>query len=575
MNAPPMLIGGRRTAPRPQGNVTRYLCIGVHRDRWFRNRVLDQIYHRHDRAVAPNPGIDVERVLHHARQARRADADQQSLLGLIALLLFIPGVLDGLILYFVMLGWSFAILIVVTIRGIAILIAMRIHGGVESTSTQRKLKVTQIFRPDPLQQSVLGGILGLGVLTTVAAAIRGTQTPETDLVWSSANQAYERVLVEAESSLAAAWVCCAILVLVSLSFGMLKARNLRTIDFPFSTILEYDRRTAEIAKLAGGSDVLTHSADSLPFVGSGFEITTWQFALALHPNKADGGWKGGASLKGFSSVPLIARVRETIAGLGAPEMGSRRIPHLRVEDQVFVSGQEVREPVYRVRDLGWAGMPLGSVEEIQENTTTSVRHYLRCEVASWEGELITSVFVHCALQGETLFVEFSSFVLPPTRYEYQMGRGSAAFGPYAVALGACKGVALMPIAFGRGVFDSTASLVRGIVNSLRDSRRSFTDDCGARTSIRDLGTGDHEHNYFQYRDSVKYTEILERQILQTITIHLQEAGIDTAELGERVTAIVNYGVINYGRASVGAVGTGAVANVGSIGGGSRGTVKGA
>lgn len=558
MSPPPPATSRTTQHPRPLGKVTRNLCIGVHRDRRFRNLVLDQIYHRRDRAVAPNPGIDVAPILHHALQARQTDVSQQAILCLTALLLLIPGVLNGLVLYFVMLGWSFVVLILVTIRG-----------ALESTSTERKLKVAQILRPDPLQQSVIGGMLGLGVLTVVAMYLRGLQAPESDLVWNEATQEYEQVLVATEQSSAGAWVWGVILVVICLIAGMLKAYSFRTIavDLP---AFEYDHRIDEIARRSKGSQVLTHSADSLPFVGSGFEITTWQFALALHPSEIDAGKRGEASLKELSAVPLIARVREAIAQLGTPDMGSGRIPDLRVEDQVFVSGKEVPVPRYEVKDLAKTGMRLRSVEEVQENTTTSARHYLRCEVVSWEGELITSVFVHCALQGETLFVEFSSFVLPPTHNDYQMDPDSAAFGSDAMALGAFKGAALMPIAFGRSVFDSAVSLVRAI---LRDEQGNG--DCGARTSIRQLGTGDREHNYFQYRDSVKYTEILERQILQTITVHLREAGIDTAELGERVTAIVNHGVINYGRASIGAVGAGAVANVGSFGDGSRGNVKGA
>lgn len=562
MTVPPSATSRKPPTPRPLGKVTRNLCIGVHRDRWFRNRVLDQIYHRHDRAIAPNPGIDVVPILHHAQAAHVADASQQAVLALVALLLFIPGILDGLVLYFVLIGWSFAVLIVVTIRG-----------GLESTSTQRKLKVTQILRPDPLQQWVIGGLFGLAILAAVAMLIQGMQSPETEEVWNYEYQVYERVLVETEPNTAVAWIWGVLLVLVCLLFGMLKAHLFRAIDIrqPGDVL---DPRIADIAKRASGSRVLTHSADVLPFVGAGFEITTWQFALALHSSEIGDGEKGEDSLKSFRAAPLIARVRESIAELGAPDKGSRRIPHLRVEDQVFVSGKVVPVPRYEVEDLAKSGTNLKSVEEVQENTTTSVRHYLRCEVDSWEGELVTSVFVHCALQGKTLFVEFSSFVLPPTRNEYQMDPGAAAFGSDAVALGAFKGAVLMPIAFGRSVFDSAVSLVRSIVNGWRIDHGSSAGDCGARTSIRELGTGDRENNYFQYRDSVKYTEILERQILQTITVHLREAGIDTAELGERVTAIVNHGVINYGRASIGAVGTGAVANIGSFGDGGRGNVKG-
>ena len=50
----------------------------------------------------------------------------------------------------------------------------------------------------------------------------------------------------------------------------------------------------------------------------------------------------------------------------------------------------------------------------------ATRHFLVCQVYSWNGELVTSVYVHFALQGKSLYFETAVCALAPCKDEYRI-----------------------------------------------------------------------------------------------------------------------------------------------------------
>ena len=65
------------------------------------------------------------------------------------------------------------------------------------------------------------------------------------------------------------------------------------------------------------------------------------------------------------------------------------------------------------------------------------------------------------------------------------------------------------------------------------------------------GLADHNfQRYFQELDSDQYTKIIEKNIFQSLVDFLDDHGIDTSELVERQTAILNNGVYVTGAATV-------------------------
>lgn len=272
-------------------------------------------------------------------------------------------------------------------------------------------------------------------------------------------------------------------------------------------------------------------------------------------------------------VGLGRTVKARIEQLGADSPITRRLPGLALGDHVYVSGRDTATPVFHAHELLHSGYPFATVEQVQADPTTPVRHYLRCTIDSWGGELITTVFLHCALQGETLYVEFTSCVLPPTPERYHVF-GSGSSKERAMFLAVVRGIAALPFELLRSPFDLIRELGRSTSGATRSGAKLGAGDHGALASVREFGTDIVEQNYFQYRDSVKYIEILERQILDALLDYLRTNNVDVSELDERANTIVNNGVINYGKLQTGAAGAGSSANVGSVGDGSRGTVNG-
>ena len=77
-----------------------------------------------------------------------------------------------------------------------------------------------------------------------------------------------------------------------------------------------------------------------------------------------------------------------------------------------------------------------------------------------------------------------------------------------------------------------------------EENRAF--NYGAVTSIRETAADKSYRRYFQKLDKEMYSKLLERTLLDTITDFLDERNIDTSDLKERKTTILNSGVIVSG-----------------------------
>jgi hypothetical protein len=570
---PPQEAGGG--AGSAKNDATAHLCAAAYIDRTFRDQVIDEVYRRHDRAIAPNPGTDAAPILRHVLRARALDTLQQAILSVLLLLAVCAPVVDR--------GGLLVALAVWALIGLPV------------------LAIDRGFAPPPErpEEAPSGArLLGRAVLITVAA-VGGLLLVVTALRYLGldyqAEQFIEGLFGQSEyeecvdyyddyygdgygasycgaepppTGPGAGSVVVWLLVFAAVTtvIGVVRRRSLVSIPTEPEPPAPATARAGFIA-MAQRAPVVNYNAGRPPFVGSGDGIATWQFALTLEPADRGSGEPMTIDPKGLNDF-----IAERIRLLGSDSPRSSRLPNLVLDDHVYVSGRDADRPVYYPNELPQVGYPqFQTIEQVQRDPTTPVRHYLRCEVDAWGGELVTTVFFHCALQGETLYVEFSSCVLPPTRERYHVfGRGSVAPG-VGVFLGFLRGLALMPLLLVRSPFDLAAAVGRGF--GRRSGRWGEPEDHGARVSIRELGTDLKEQNYFQFRDAVKYLEIMERQILDALVRYLHEHNVHTGELEERANVIVNNGVVNYGRLATGAAGAGATANVGAVGSGSRGSVK--
>jgi hypothetical protein len=568
--APPVTAPPASFAPPPppppqvrKNAATQHLCAAAYLDRDFRNGIVDEVVDRPDRAVAPNPGTDVVPVLRHIRTARTIDLVQQSILAVILLLM--------VCLFFAASFFLAVTLCVWALIGLPLLIAETRSAtptGTIAASVVTKfnwvrvaLVALAVLAVLFLLTALLPMILGNLILDQYGGglAVQESDRPGSASVPTNSDGASPLgVLVFFLLLVAATPAIC----------GGLRAHRLMSIPEELEPAGPVDARTVFIG-LAQHSPVVTYHSHRAPFVGSGFPLATWQFAMTLHP--ADAAAEGGTAMT-IDPVALNRSVKARVEQLGADSPITKRLPGLALTDNVYVSGRDTATPVFYPNELPRSGYPFETVEQVQADPTTPVRHYLRCTIDSWGGELITTVFLHCALQGETLYVEFTSCVLPPTPERYHVF-GSGASKEMAVFLGVVRGIAALPYELLRSPFDTVRELARRASGATRSDSGVGAGDHGAIAGVREFGTDIVEHNYFQYRDSVKYIEILERQILDALLDYLRENNVDVSELDERANTIVNNGVINYGKLQTGAAGAGSSGKVGSIGEGSRGSVS--
>jgi hypothetical protein len=248
----------------------------------------------------------------------------------------------------------------------------------------------------------------------------------------------------------------------------------------------------------------------------------------------------------FRAIDLIQHLEERLRGLRDETNPELRLPGLKVRHRVFVPGIEGE----------WIPAPDDNavVARAIANPSLPLRHYLACEISSWGGEIYTTVYMHVSLQGRSLFLEFSTFALPPTRSEYHIfdEEGKTGLG-FAVAsiLGALwrlpEAIGQIPRDLARAIRYMTTTLV-GMSGRERAQERGL--DIGAELSARELATDLQHQDWFQYRDVMKHWKIIERRMLATVLDFLHSRGVDVTEYRQRAIAVLNRGVINVGSGSV-------------------------
>lgn len=299
-----------------------------------------------------------------------------------------------------------------------------------------------------------------------------------------------------------------------------------------------------------------------PFVGCGVPIGGWSFAIDV--------LKAKDSLVpvepiGFTNDELYAEIERALRRL--------QIPSLEIRDLFFVSGADVRED----RDLlpDEYGKPASRLESRHalayiNQSDTRVRHYKCVRAIDWGSDLAVSNYIRCALRGPTLFVELKRFLLPPLAENYRTidSEPHASFRRLcSIVVGAPFVGPLMLCAAPFRVYDRLATVVKELLNSDSRRRRSEIDeqplyDYGASTSLRELYSSKTFGHYFQKTDADFYKKVLERQLLDAICTFLDEHHVDTRDLRDRQSTIMNSGIIVQGGdvlAETLSVGTGAQA----------------
>ncbi|MEU6992623.1 hypothetical protein ABZ953_18445 [Streptomyces sp. NPDC046465] len=288
-----------------------------------------------------------------------------------------------------------------------------------------------------------------------------------------------------------------------------------------------------------------------PFIGSGRRLRTWSFAQRLVETKGIGGEKDVEfAKKPFPTWELVEELRRAITALGTEEDPETRLPGLIVDDSLFVEGRYAQSYAGELTAVPGADL----VRRMLDSPTETARHHLTCRVESWGGDLVTTIFVHVSLQGRTLYIEFTTCGLAPTRLEYHVvdvvgGTGRmAAFRAAFASVRRLPAVAMAPVRMVAAATLLLGSARAGADSTAASLKRGF--DIGASLSAREIASIEADESYFQTFDVAKHSKVIERRLLATVGEFLKEHGVDTTEFLQRATAILNNGIINTGSGNV-------------------------
>ena len=244
-------------------------------------------------------------------------------------------------------------------------------------------------------------------------------------------------------------------------------------------------------------------------------------------------------------------------------------------------GERIQGLTIERRSYGTANQVLDGVSGGTPSSTASgpnedyhaAREYLCIRIGSWDQELVTSMFVGFDLRGNTLHTEFYTYLLAPIRGSFHLVDGLPAGldGGLLLRLAwdvlkSAPGATLRLTAkFTEWVFSALhgsplrRANLRRLIESVDTSEFGLARYArvewspGAHTSIREMAMSDTYHVFFQSADRTKYTQIVQRRLLQVVRTFLVEHNVDTQDHDAHQTNILNQTIgdkANFGTGNV-------------------------
>lgn len=558
--SPASFFGHTASRPAQQlSNATRHLCAAAYLAPWFANQVIGELIASH-RAVAPSRGIDLEPIIRHCLKARRMKLIRDIVLSVLLLV--------GLVTATAPLVFFLA----VTFLG----------GFLPATHWERRSFGAKALAGLAAFVAVLvvGGILTIVFVVIVALVIAaklassaggGTSLPQTGFF---------------SAGLLGLWSLIYVVLLIGtlVSYFWRRNRTLVAQLRPGATFPAFRResprvenRIAEVCRAQYGNLTLYDTED--PFIGTGFipfelfarikedDRPVWSIAIELSRAGAPRG------LLGFSArdrvdidpVDLHRILRARLEKLNDPALpASQRVAHITVDDHIVGEGKLYWDSplIDRQRMIPYSQAHPEAIEALIRAPQGRLRYYQRVSISdeglpvltedrrqvigSVDREIVTSAFIYVAVEGHMFYLQFVPKALAPVDSRFR----EIDLLPVASS-GRFAGKVLLDTL--RDAFRDTITAPYKVYKALRLSFkewRNFTKearadteyaiaDVGARIGVRELGSDGARRTYIQDLDIDKYTNIVERLVLETVLDYLVAKGADTATYRASAASIIN------------------------------------
>jgi hypothetical protein len=554
--------------PSDNTNATRHLSAGAYIDPEFCLTALHEVYYKPKRVVAPSYGFDAITVLGHCLRARRAMVIRDAiLLGLLLLASWVSLFAVLAVLLTLMAVHLLLVVGQVSLDSLRYLRATPREREVPDGEEDRRRRATRQRRAPGAQvrpwsrgfrrlwfenvvAQIIGRVVGVAFAYAVFLAVGAVLAT---WLWQTGLLGHTRFGLD--PSLATGVLLASVFgtAAAARAWNRYQLRALVPGSVPRPPVNTH--RLADIKAQDGGNTTIYSGYQ--PFVGSGDVLRWWTLAQRLvrplppTPKGDDNRTEATAkdrklteAEREFETPPFRAPeiseyVRNHIAGLARDPVPERHLSDLTVVDRIFVAGTEVSS----LRPV----TPHKQVERIIRHPTAPQRHYLACQIVSWRGELVTTVYVHFAVQGKVLYVELHVAGLLPCDEEYRVVDQVDGTSLAHVLRDAGKGLFTAPAI----VASAPASLARACVDMLHiafaipsaTARLKRGYDYGATVGLREIGESTGTRDHMQTQDIIKYGRMIERRVLDAILDFLEDRGVDVTEYRQRSLTILNAGAV--------------------------------
>jgi hypothetical protein len=282
-----------------------------------------------------------------------------------------------------------------------------------------------------------------------------------------------------------------------------------------------------------------------PFVGSGHSLGGWSFSINLERTHDDYG--KAARAQPFETRNLLLFVRQRLDRL--------RDVNLRYRDVLFADGRMIRENGTKLMHDERPRRRISGdlLDQLSDNPAAGTRSYLCIHIGDWGGELVVSIYLRCKKHDSGLFVEATYYVLsPPKRAFFEIDEQDRKLRPGEILRQAGAALGQAPFIIPYTVLQAAMRLMAPISDLLERGRirkameRNPRFNYGAYTSIRELGMGNYYRVYFQELDRERHVKTVAQCVIDAIVEFLDAHDIDTSDLQNRRSAVLNNGVIVTG-----------------------------
>jgi hypothetical protein len=288
-----------------------------------------------------------------------------------------------------------------------------------------------------------------------------------------------------------------------------------------------------------------------PFVGAGGSLFDW--SLVIDTRKG----KDGAMPNKFDAQDLERAIAASFRQLS--------LPNLNLGERLFVHGQQVGfvEGLLPFR----LGRPRRSISDetfarFRSSDSREARVYQFVEVSEWGEQVYITFFYRAALKGPMLYLENHSCVLQPVSLDYRKV-DELAEPSFKEKVGTFIALAIFaPLICAWECFELLGFMRRRseCKNLEKQEKRKINEqknyNYGALQSLReDVSSSTYDH-FFEKADRELWTKAIQKQLLDSVIEFLEEHSVDTSELRDQSSLIVNSGLIVHGDVQAGALAVG-------------------